>query len=241
MEKLNKEAFNFTGNGNMFKENLKGFIERNIKLKDDIVGWVIYDLNDDKLMFETLNELTLFDSLLQYEGYNMFLINNGKELKITLDNDFGSFTPVIKEIPVDKEMAYANALDNGDKEVFAFVKKLQEIDVITKKEKGNVLINLDIIEILESEVYKGEDYGSITPVDYVDAVKKYAKDNNINLGLLVDGYYEFEETDNYKVIQAVDYNADLNIGYGSVHLILLDKNSLETKDYYIQVSDDFKQ
>lgn len=105
----------------------------------------------------------------------------------------------------------------------------------------NFNLDMKLIEILEKEVYKGEDYGIITPVEYVDSVVQYAKEEDIDLGLLTDGSYSFIETEDYKVIQAVDYNGDLNIGYGSIHLILLDKETLETKDYYIKVSDNYEK
>lgn len=98
-------------------------------------------------------------------------------------------------------------------------------------------IKLEFINLLEENVFKGSNYGRIAPVDYEDSAIEYAKANKIKLYLIADGYYEFEENDDYKVIQAVDYNADLNIGYSSVHLILLDKHTLETKDYYISISD----
>lgn len=98
-------------------------------------------------------------------------------------------------------------------------------------------IKLEFIDMLEENVFEGSNYGTIAPVDYNDSVIEYVKSNDIKLYLIADGYYEFEESEDYKVIQAVDYNGDLNIGYSSVHLILLNKNTLETKDYYISISD----
>lgn len=105
----------------------------------------------------------------------------------------------------------------------------------------NFDLDMKLIEILEEEVYKGENYGRITPIEYVDSVVQFAKEENIDLGLLTDGSYNFIETEDYKVIQAVDYNGDLNIGYGSIHLILLDKETLETRDYYVKVSDNYEK
>lgn len=132
MKNKTKEMFNFTSNGTgeKFKENLKGFIDRNIKVRDDVLAWVMYDFDDDKLMLETLNEHNLLDSLAVYEGEKMFLSTSDNGLKVRLDNGFGVFTPVIKEIHKNKEMDYAIALDNGDDATFKFVKTLPELEII---------------------------------------------------------------------------------------------------------------
>lgn len=132
MKNKTKEMFNFTSNGagKEFKENLSGFIDRNIKVRDDILAWVMYDFDDDKLMLETLNEHSLLDSLAVYEGEKMFLSTSDDGLKVTLDNGFGVFNPVIKEIHKSKEVNYAKALDNGDNATFEFVKSLPMLEMI---------------------------------------------------------------------------------------------------------------
>lgn len=98
-------------------------------------------------------------------------------------------------------------------------------------------IKLELFKILDEELYEGEGYGEIRLLEGNEVIKEYAKENNIKLYLLVDGYYEFEESEEYKVVQAVDYNADYNIGYDSSHIILLNKKTFETKDYYLHLAD----
>lgn len=125
---LENKEFDFKWYDGSFHEELSAFIEDNIVIREDLVGWVMYDLSDDKLFLETINDLTLAESLSEYKDSNSKLIVGENDVRLIYRNDYGDFNAIVKNIPASFEEEYSDTLDLGnDDRMFDLVKVLPKL------------------------------------------------------------------------------------------------------------------
>lgn len=122
------KEFNFKWHNGVFEEELSEFIDKYIVLRDDLIGLVMYDFVDGKLLLEQIDEMDIVESLSEFKNTNAKLVVSDADVRMHIHNNTGSFNAIIKDIPASFEMEYSEALDSGnDRDVFDLVKRLPKL------------------------------------------------------------------------------------------------------------------